>query len=88
MLLTYLGKIKWIKWEIFCLLKCHDLDIKSPGGVVPFSNGIEQISEAIVGIFLGKSSCLFNRQVFDPLVSLQSERRKLKLTLIEQVITM
>lgn len=78
MLLTYLGKIKWIKWESFCLLESHDLDVKSPGWIVALSNGIEEITEAIIGIFLGKSCRLCNRQVFDALVGLQSERRKLK----------
>lgn len=69
-LLTYLGKIKRIKWESFCLLKSHDLDVKSPGRIVALGNGIEKISEAIIWIFLGKPCCHFHGQVFDALVSL------------------
>jgi hypothetical protein len=35
---------------------------------------------------VGKSCCVFNREVFDALVSLQNERKKLKLKLVGQVI--
>lgn len=68
-----LGKIKRIKWKSFCLLKCHDLDVKSPGGIVAGGNGIKKVPDAIVRIFLGKSCCIFNGKVFDALVSLIME---------------
>ena len=82
-----LGQIKWIKWESFCLLKSHDLDVKRPGRVIAIGDGIEKISEAIIRIFLSKPSCLSNRQVFDALVGLHSERKKRKWSLGKRLQT-
>lgn len=49
----------------------HYLQVSSPGWVVLAFDGIEEISDIVIGIFSSNSSRFFTREVLDALVGLQ-----------------
>lgn len=74
--MQYLGKVEGVKLEPLGLLEGHDLDEEGPGRVVAVGDGVEQISDGVVGVGGGKTVGLLHRQVLDALVRLRGTNKK------------
>lgn len=74
--MRYLGKIEGVEWELLSLLEGHDLDEESPGWVVAVGDGIEQVSNGIIGVGGGQAVGLFNGQILNSLISLKRVSRR------------
>lgn len=68
----YLGKIEGVEWELLSLLEGHDLDEEGPGWVVAVGNGIEQVSNGIIGVGGSQTVGLLDRQILNSLIGLKT----------------
>lgn len=68
----YLGEIEGVEWELLSLLEGHDLDEESPGWVVAVGNGIEQVSNGIIGVGGGQAVGLLDGQILNSLIGLKT----------------
>lgn len=73
--LQYLGEVKGVEQARLCLLEGHDLDEEGPGREVSVGDGVEQVSDGVVGVGGGKAVGLLHRQVLDALVGLKEEEQ-------------
>lgn len=71
--LQYLGEVEGVERGSLGLLEGHDLDEEGPGREVSVGDGVEQVSDGVVGIGGGKAVGLLHRQVLDALVGLNEQ---------------
>ena len=66
----YLGQIEGVEPERLGLLEGHDLDEEAPGREVAVGDGVEEVTDGVVGVGGGQAVGLFHGQVLDSLVRL------------------
>ena len=69
----YLGQIEGVEPELHGLLKGHDLGEEAPGREVSVGDGVEEVSDGVVGVGGGQPVGLFHGQVLDTLVRLDGQ---------------
>lgn len=72
-ILQYLGEVEGVERSGLGLLEGHDLDEEGPGREVSVGDGVEQVSNGVVGIGGGKAVGLLHLQVLDALVGLKEQ---------------
>lgn len=73
--LLYLSEVKGVERERLGLLEGHDLDEEGPGREVSVGDGVEQVSDGVIGVGGSESVGLLHRQVLDALVGLKEQGR-------------
>lgn len=74
----YLGEVEGVERDGLGLLKGHDLDEEGPRREVSVGDGVEQVSDGVVGVGGGKTVGLLHRQVLDALVGLKGREPQVR----------
>lgn len=72
--ISNLGEIEGVELPLLGLLEGHDLDGHVELGVVSLGNGIEKVTDRVVGILGGELAGSLGRQVLDALGGLVTSK--------------